>query len=360
MPKDSGNWTLIDPGKTNEELEIVNVDEQEEEFDVNKEISQKFNQQEQNEDEDDENEVIDEDDSSDEEYDADEDDNVDEESKKKSSNRSKNNNKRRRGDRAQKRIQNLVAEKKALEAALQKAREENSEAQKTVSSERKRAVEVARTSLESKLKSLDSELVKASDEGDTAKMLQLTRQLSETEYSLRELKNVQIPDPDTEIQKTPLKETSDTPSQPSREDILATLPEYGQDWIEDNPKFWNDMSFRKRAIGYGSALEEEGYDPNTQEYWDELENKMQGNSRKSTKERNSSGKTRKRRAPTGSSSRVSRSSNNKTTVKLSNEELSLARRLGISKEAYAQRVIEHEENTNSKNGYTTISIPGRS
>ena len=112
MPKDSGNWTLIDPGKTNEELEIVNVDEQEEEFDVNKEISQKFNQQEQNEDEDDENEVIDEDDSSDEEYDADEDDNVDEESKKKSSNRSKNNNKRRRGDRAQKRIQNLVAEKR--------------------------------------------------------------------------------------------------------------------------------------------------------------------------------------------------------------------------------------------------------
>ena len=349
MPIEENGWTLIKPAKKDEDLEVVAVENDEDDegfFEPNLEDDQQDD-----EDDDSDDEVV----HSQNDLDNDDDDGDDDEEEEQKPRKKDNNNKKhRRGDRAQRRIQALVAEKKALEEEVRKAREESTEAKNTASSERKRAVEVAKTSLETKLEILEANLTKATDDGDTAQILRISRELSGTESSLKELKSIKMPDP-VAVQPKPKTEQK----QPSREDLLATLPEAGQDWIEDNPKVWTDPKFRTKAMGYSQILEAEGYDPQLQEYWDELEKKMSGKGGNPVN-KNTPRKRDKRRTPTvGGSSRVTRSSNNKVTVKLTHDQINLAKRLGITPDEYALRVVEHEENTNSKNGYTTINTGRR-
>lgn len=69
-------------------------------------------------------------------------------------------------------------------------------------------------------------------------------------------------------------------AQPKQRTIAAPDPQlqrYANEWMESNP--WYDPNGRdmdsKVALKIDQAMAEEGWNPNTQEYWDELNNRLQ-------------------------------------------------------------------------------------
>ena len=110
-----------------------------------------------------------------------------------------------------------------------------------------------------------------------------------------------------------------------------------QEWAEKNTWFGEDQSMTYAAFGiHRQLVEEEGFDPTADEYYTELDkrirsdfpNRFQDTARKSGKPRVASAE-----------STASRSSNKgRRTVKLTESQVAIAKRLGVPLEEYAKYV----------------------
>ncbi|NBT76414.1 MAG: hypothetical protein EBT15_10705 [Betaproteobacteria bacterium] len=112
-------------------------------------------------------------------------------------------------------------------------------------------------------------------------------------------------------------------------------------WAEKNPWFGDDRVMTYAAWGIHQKLvEEEGFDPESDEYYDELDSRIRGefparfNSQQNRKPRNVQSV-----APATRSSGVTQGSARRT-VKLSPSQVAIARKLGVPLEEYAKYVKE--------------------
>lgn len=125
-------------------------------------------------------------------------------------------------------------------------------------------------------------------------------------------------------------------AQPTQQPAPTPDPK-AQDWAEKNTWFGEDQSMTYAAFGiHRQLVEEEGFDPTADEYYTELDrrirsdfpNKFQDTARKSGKPRVASAE-----------STASRSSNKgRRTVKLTESQVAIAKRLGVPLEEYAKYV----------------------
>tara|TARA_S200002703_G_scaffold784_1_gene1367 strand:+ start:1013 stop:1927 length:915 start_codon:yes stop_codon:yes gene_type:complete len=128
-----------------------------------------------------------------------------------------------------------------------------------------------------------------------------------------------------------------TPVEQPVQEPAPTPDPKAQEWAEKNTWFGEDQSMTYAAFGiHRQLVEEEGFDPTADEYYTELDkrirsdfpNRFQDTARKSGKPRVASAE-----------STASRSSNKgRRTVKLTESQVAIAKRLGVPLEEYAKYV----------------------
>ena len=128
-----------------------------------------------------------------------------------------------------------------------------------------------------------------------------------------------------------------TPVEQPVQQSAPTPDPKAQEWAEKNTWFGEDQSMTYAAFGiHRQLVEEEGFDPTADEYYTELDkrirsdfpNRFQDTARKSGKPRVASAE-----------STASRSSNKgRRTVKLTESQVAIAKRLGVPLEEYAKYV----------------------
>ena len=135
-----------------------------------------------------------------------------------------------------------------------------------------------------------------------------------------------------EKQKTAPTTQAQPQPQPQKPDPRA------EKWAQDNEWFGQDQTMTYAAFGiHKTLIEQEGFDPNTEEYYTELDNRIRSEfSHKFSDNRKSNAP---RVASAGNTASRSGAKKNRT-VKLTPSQIAIAKRLGVPLEEYAKHVKE--------------------
>ena len=135
------------------------------------------------------------------------------------------------------------------------------------------------------------------------------------------------------------KKQETTKAQPQAQPQAQPKPDpRAEKWAQDNEWFGQDQTMTYAAFGiHKTLIEQEGFDPNTEEYYTELDNRIRSEFSHKFSD------NRKTNAPRVASAgnTASRSGAKKSrTVKLTPSQIAIAKRLGVPLEEYAKHVKE--------------------
>ena len=167
--------------------------------------------------------------------------------------------KKERDSRAQKRIKQLLADKQAAQDALEAERQARLELEKRMHTGIKEGKTGQKASLEAQITSLTRQLATAMQNGESDQVVALQDALIDAKMELKVLS----------IEMKGMEQTESVQPE-TRQSERPQIPEAAMAWIEDYPAFKTDGYFRNSAIVENNQLISEGYDPNTEEFYDEL------------------------------------------------------------------------------------------
>ena len=186
-------------------------------------------------------------------------------------------------------------------------------------------------------------LQRAMEVGDTEKTVDAQKQLTRLYNQKHQFDQAKI----AQEQQRIAQEANTAPQQPSSQPQQPTAPQQpdrkATAWAEKNEWFGQDEAMTFAAFGIHKKLvEEEGFDPRSDEYYNELDNRLSsrfpelnGNAEKTgTSKRNVQTVAGVSRSTTGAST-----GRNKR-VKLSPTQVAIAKKLGVPLEQYAKYVKE--------------------
>lgn len=256
-------------------------------------------------------------------------------------------------NRTEKRIRELNAKAKTYEDMVRERDEEIARLKAEYTNTTKQSKESLKTSLEAQMKTLNSQFIAAMEAGESTQVSEIQDQLMDTKMRLAsisyELEN-------TKEVKEPVKPKVE-PKQTSKE-----VPQKALDWIEEHPEFNTDPIFYGAALTVNNILISEGYDPDDDSFYDEInarlskrfpdifDKNIENDVKSSGKENISSEETLKTKEKveqtvSGASRTPSTSINgkpqvtSKTKVTLTQEDIRLAEKWGMSKEKFARRKL---------------------
>jgi hypothetical protein len=176
---------------------------------------------------------------------------------------------------------------------------------------------------------------KAYDEGDADGMFEAQQRISQIaleqaryqEAKRRNEERQQQPAQQQPVQQQPVQQ------QPAQPDPKAEA------WAEKNEWFGNDQTMTYAAFGiHRQLIEEEGFDPTSDEYYSELDKRVRTEfPHKFAEAKRDTGP---RVASAGSTASKSSSSKGRRTVKLTPSQIAIAKRLNVPLEEYAKYVKE--------------------
>jgi hypothetical protein len=277
-----------------------------------------------------------------------------------------------RKDRAKQRIKQLASEKNAAKQEAADYKRLYEEAKQQMQNDTKASSASLRTTLETQYNAVLAQMGDAIRAGEADKVVQCQDAMLKINNQIEKLASPAI------------TESPVTKQQPIREEQTPQTPELAKLWIEDHPVFHSDELFRNAALTINNQLLREGYDSETEEFYEALSVRLskrfpevfgtQGESVVSykgdendsddsalivkqerprpqvrTQEQVVSGSAR----PSANTIRSSRSPNSQ--INFTQKEANLLDSWGLDKEKIAKR-IQHNE-TNSIDGYVPIIIP---
>ena len=213
--------------------------------------------------------------------------------------------------------------------AQQKQREELEKQFKTTSAS---SMESKETSIKSGLEAAKAKLAQAREAGDLDAEIQAQQAISQLAYAEAEL-NVQKKA--IEAQKEEKVEEPKTLEQaiaPQKADPKAEA------WAEKNSWFGNDQAMTYTAFGlHDKLVKEEGFDPNTEEYYAEIDKRIRLEfPHKFDNKESSKVETAK---PVQQVASAKRSTNQgRKTVRLTSSQVAIAKKLGVPLEDYAKQL----------------------
>ena len=215
------------------------------------------------------------------------------------------------GEKVQKRIKKLVDQRRDAEEQLRTMQEQNAQLNARLSRLEQGSEKSAQNEFKTRYDQTKRALEKATEEGDTKAAIAFTEQLADMRAALRV----------AEMQRQQAQQTVQNPAPPK-----------AIDWWQKN-NWFNSPGFEREtalARSFDIQIEMEGFDKNSDDYYNELNNRLQkvfpelvsGSSPTKTKV-----KSRQPIAPStgGSSYKGNR-------VRMSKDQLEMARQLGISDE----------------------------
>jgi len=193
--------------------------------------------------------------------------------------------------------------------------------------------------VDSELSAAEASLRQAMQSGDTDATIEAQKKLSELSVAKERVRLAKAQQPtETEVVQPPQTENAYSPPQqqpspPQRPDPKA------QEWAEKNEWFGQDDAMTYAAFGvHKKLIEEEGFDPQTNEYYDELDKRMV---EEFPHKLGTNGNGSRRPAQNVASvTRTAKGTGRKRRVKLSSSQVAMANKLGVPLEEYAKYVKE--------------------
>jgi hypothetical protein len=227
------------------------------------------------------------------------------------------------GEKVQKRIKKLVDQRRDAEEQLRTMQEQNAQLNARLSRLEQGSEKSAQNQFKTRYDQTKRALEKATEEGDTKAAIAFTEQLADMRAALRV----------AEMQRQQAQQQSVSPTVgKAQQTVQNPAPPKAIDWWQKN-NWFNSPGFEREtalARSFDIQIEMEGFDKNSDDYYNELNNRLQkvfpelvsGSSPTKTKV-----KSRQPIAPStgGSSYKGNR-------VRMSKDQLEMARQLGINDE----------------------------
>jgi len=269
---------------------------------------------------------------------------------------------------AQKRIRQLVSQKKEREAEIEKLLESNKQMQLALEQQKQEYLEAVGTNLKSSEAQINEKLViardsykRAIDSGDSDLILQAQEYLNNAQQDVVRLADAKRQyEALTPAQKNAVAEQQVTQQQQAAPETYNGYGLKAYQWAASNEWFNQDQILTNAALVIDAQLKEEGFDPEEDEYYQEIDRRLAENFPqkfgKATEEVVAK-QPRKKSTSTASqvvagASHTSASPSNKK-VKLSQEDVRLAQKWGITLEQYAAEKLKVE--SAGEGEYTTIN-----
>ena len=252
---------------------------------------------------------------------------------------------------AQKRIRQLIRQRKDREEQIQSLISQNEELVKTISKKDDELFNVNKLNLDTSEKQLTDKVelarqvyLEAFEEGDKEKLLSAQESLNDAQADLKEINSAKV-----NYEDAPKKEEVQYQTPPVTKQVDNTKAE---EWTERNEWFGQDSIRTAGALAVDAELKGEGYSPNDNEFYEEIDRRLQKafpQNYSETKERVQESTSTPAQVVAGTS-RSSPASNKR--VKLSKEDVRLAEKWGIPLEHYAAEKLKV---TQADGEYTNVT-----
>ena len=252
-------------------------------------------------------------------------------------------------ERVQKRMKKLSFEAKEAERqrqALAREREELLRVTQTFQSENEKLrqqlqqnegtlVEQAKARLEAQLTQAKAAYKDAYELGDTDKMIEAQEKLTALNNDMYRLKGYK-PKP---AQASQVQQPQSYQQQPQ----VPQLDERQKAWLSENDWYGKDRQMTAFALGVHEELVYNGVDPNSEKYYSEINRQVRQRfaDKFSTDDSEEFEVAPKKKANVVAP--ATRSSKNPKKVKLTQTQVALAKRLGITPEAYAAQLLKEQQ-----------------
>ena len=243
---------------------------------------------------------------------------------------------------AEKRIRQLVKQRKEREEQVTSLQIQNEELNKKLFSKEnevqsmgKRTLAMSEKQLTDKIALAKEVYLEAFDEGEKEKLLNAQEMLNEAQSDLRAVNSAKAryaQQAKQAVEPTPVAQQQQVPQ-------AASDPKAEQ-WASDNNWFGKDNVMTAAALAIDAELKNEGYDPSDNDFYQEIDNRIKTSfphKFEEDKERVQETTSSPAQVVSGSS-RSSPSSRKK--VKLSQEDLRLAQKWNIPLETYAAQKLK--------------------
>ena len=256
---------------------------------------------------------------------------------------------------AEKRIKQLIRQRKEREEEVQKLREEldtlkNSSVQKDLqlSSSLKHNINSQESQLEATIETARQLYKQAADSGDTDGMLQAQENLSKT-YA--EMSQVEQRKQAWEEYNRSVEQSQEQQQQAQKEG--AETPEYDPkaiEWAGRNGWFGEDQILTAAALTIDQELKNEGFDPSDDDFYEAVDSRLQQKypnrfqvEQEEDTPRLQDTTTNSAQVVAGASRTPKTSSNGRNKIKLTQEDVRLANKWGIPLERYAAEKLKVEQ-----------------
>ena len=192
--------------------------------------------------------------------------------------------------------------------------------------------------VDSELASAEASLRQAMNSGDTDATIEAQKKLSELSVAKERVRLAKAQQPEEEKGEEVAQQTQQpAPAQPQQPQQQPDPK--AEDWAKNNEWFGQDEAMTYAAFGINKKLiEEEGFDPRTDEYYTELDKRMET---EFPHKLGTNGNGSRRPAQNVASvTRTAKGTGRKRRVKLSSSQVAMANKLGVPLEEYAKYVKE--------------------
>ena len=192
--------------------------------------------------------------------------------------------------------------------------------------------------VDSELASAEASLRQAMNSGDTDATIEAQKKLSELSVAKERVRLAKAQQPEEEKGEEVAQQTQQPapvqPQQPQQQPDPKA-----EDWAKNNEWFGQDEAMTYAAFGiHKKLIEEEGFDPRTDEYYTELDRRMET---EFPHKLGTNGNGSRRPAQNVASvTRTAKGTGRKRRVKLSSSQVAMANKLGVPLEEYAKYVKE--------------------
>ena len=192
--------------------------------------------------------------------------------------------------------------------------------------------------VDSELASAEASLRQAMNSGDTVATIEAQKKLSELSVAKERVRLAKAQQPEEEKGEEVAQQTQQpAPAQPQQPQQQPDPK--AEDWAKNNEWFGQDEAMTYAAFGiHKKLIEEEGFDPRTDEYYTELDKRMEA---EFPHKLGTNGNGSRRPAQNVASvTRTAKGTGRKRRVKLSSSQVAMANKLGVPLEEYAKYVKE--------------------
>ena len=192
--------------------------------------------------------------------------------------------------------------------------------------------------VDSELASAEASLRQAMNSGDTDATIEAQKKLSELSVAKERVRLAKAQQPEEEKGEEVAQQTQQpAPAQPQQPQQQPDPK--AEDWAKNNEWFGQDEAMTYAAFGiHKKLIEEEGFDPRTDEYYTELDKRMET---EFPHKLGTNGNGSRRPAQNVASvTRTAKGTGRKRRVKLSSSQVAMANKLGVPLEEYAKYVME--------------------